>query len=100
MIPAWLRLAAALGVIYGMSRPLQLHAWRTLRAGRADLRVLLSVAAGTFFFYSVLMWVWWTRGTVYFPPFLLNARLEVRYYFELAMALATLGLFIDRRFRS
>ncbi|MBS1963214.1 MAG: hypothetical protein JST04_13440 [Bdellovibrionales bacterium] len=88
--------AASAVALFRFGVPLQIHALGSLRRFRVTSRTIVWFAAVVAFWYSTVVWVWWSRRTPNFPLFLLNAELEPRYYFAWVPALVFGGLLLGR----
>lgn len=89
--------AAAAISLFRFGFTLQLHALSELRRFRITPPTIAWFASAVAFWYSAVVWVWWSRRTPTFPLFLLNAELEPRYLFAGVPALVFGGLLLESR---
>lgn len=83
--------------LFKFGAPLQRHSIGSLKKFRITVRTVLWFAACVAFWYSALIWVWWSRKTPSFPLFLLNSDLETTVFFVWVPLLILVGLALDSR---
>ncbi len=80
--PIGIRFVFAAVVFFRFGTALQLHALSTLGKFRMSWRTFLWFTAVIAFWYSTVLWVWWSRQTPNFPLFLLNDELRITLFYE------------------
>lgn len=92
-----LEFALGLASMIYFGRSIQVHALAQMKKFRVDFRVFLWLSACVAFWYSTVIWVWWSRRTVTFPLFLLSDSLVPTYYFKVVPLIVILGLLFESR---
>jgi hypothetical protein len=86
--------------LFGFGRSLQIYAVNGLKRFRITPRTLLWFASVVAFWYSTILWIWWSRRTPNFPLFLLNSELKTTLYYVWVPAFVALGLSLEARSES
>jgi hypothetical protein len=80
--PTSVRFVFAAILFFHFGSSLQLHALNTIGKFRMSWRTFLWLTAAVAFWYSTVIWVWWSRQTPNFPLFLLNDDLHITLFYE------------------
>ena len=96
-VPDGVAFAVAFVALFGCGRSLQIYAVVGLKRFRVTPRTLLWFASAVAFWYSTILWVWWSRRIPNFPLFLLNAELRTTLFFKWVPALVAAGLVLEAR---
>ncbi len=96
-VPDGVAFAIAGVALFRFGYPLQRHAVANLKRFRLTPRTIVWFVSVVAFWYSTLIWVWWSRRTPNFPLFLLNAELRTTLFFDWVPVLIVVGLALDAR---
>jgi cation transport ATPase len=99
-VPDGVAFAAAAISLFGFGSPLRDHAVRTLKRFRMTPRTFLWLASCVAFWYSTVIWIWWSRRSPSFPLFLLSADLQIRLFFDWVPVLVATGLALELRIQN
>jgi cation transport ATPase len=96
-IPDWIAFAIAGIALFRFGYSLQINAIANLKRFQFTLRTFVWLASVVAFWYSTMIWIWWSRRTPNFPLFLLNAELTTTLFFDWVPALILFGLALEAR---
>ncbi|GEM_PF-2355540 len=94
-VPEGIPFAIAAVSLFYFGSSLQIHGVANLKRFRVTPRTLLWFVAVVAFWYSTVLWIWWSRRSVSFPLFLLNDELKTTLFFDWIPVLVGLGLGLE-----
>ncbi len=96
-VPDWVAFGIAGIALFRFGYSLQINAIANLKRIRLTPRTFVWLTSVVAFWYSTVIWVWWSRRTLSFPLFLLNEELTTTLFFDWVPTLILFGLVLEAR---